>query len=128
MSTNKTENYELHLWEPSDSFQRAEFNENFLKLDAAVRAVTGSYVGDGAVTRHVELGAPPVAVQIELHNGVRHNLSNSVFGGLALRDVPLADAAVILDATGFTLSMVSRNYMVNSMNQRYVFLAVFEGG
>ena len=35
MSTNKTPNLQLHAWEPTDGFSRAEFNDNFAKLDAA---------------------------------------------------------------------------------------------
>ena len=36
MSTNKTPNLQLHAWEPTDGFSRAEFNDNFAKLDAVV--------------------------------------------------------------------------------------------
>lgn len=39
MATNHTENYNLNLWEPGDSFLRTEFNENTRKLDAAIKAV-----------------------------------------------------------------------------------------
>ena len=38
MSTRKTQNYQLHQWEATDDFLRAEFNENFTKLDEAVAA------------------------------------------------------------------------------------------
>ena len=34
VSTNKTPNLELHRWEPLDRFTRAEFNDNFTKIDA----------------------------------------------------------------------------------------------
>lgn len=51
MSTNKTENLNLHVWEPTDAFRRAEFNENFAAIDAAMGAIPhivfGSYVGTG---------------------------------------------------------------------------------
>ena len=36
MATNHTTNYNLNLWEPTDSFVREEFNENTTKLDAAL--------------------------------------------------------------------------------------------
>ena len=36
MSSNKTTNYQLHLWEPEDNFLRTEFNENSEKVDAAL--------------------------------------------------------------------------------------------
>lgn len=34
MSSRKSKNCNLHLWDPDDSFQRTEFNENFETLDA----------------------------------------------------------------------------------------------
>ena len=37
MSSKKTTNYKLHQWEATDDFLRTEFNENFGKLDGAVR-------------------------------------------------------------------------------------------
>lgn len=36
MAANHTKNYQLNLWEPSDTFLRTEFNENTQKLDAAL--------------------------------------------------------------------------------------------
>ena len=36
MSTNKTQNYALHAWEPEDDFLREEFNQNFAAIDAAL--------------------------------------------------------------------------------------------
>lgn len=38
MSTSKTEHLQLHQWQSTDEFRREEFNENFAKLDAGVRA------------------------------------------------------------------------------------------
>ena len=38
MSTNKSAHLNLHLWEPEDDFLRTEFNENFEKIDAGVKA------------------------------------------------------------------------------------------
>lgn len=38
MATNHTENYNLNLWEPTDTFLRTEFNENTQKLDAALKS------------------------------------------------------------------------------------------
>ena len=69
MAANHTKNYQLNLWEPSDTFLRAEFNADNEKLDAALAQkanasalnslvqtvagkgncsiVTGSYTGTG---------------------------------------------------------------------------------
>ena len=38
MSSRKTTNHSLHLWDPQDTFLRTEFNENTEKLDAAIKA------------------------------------------------------------------------------------------
>ena len=37
MSTNKTPNYDLHSWVPQDDFHMTEINENFAKLDTALK-------------------------------------------------------------------------------------------
>ncbi len=67
MSTNKTTNYQLHLWEPEDDFLREEFNENSTKTDAALaahdkdiaarlRIVSGSYTGSGGSSKTIDFG------------------------------------------------------------------------
>ncbi len=40
MSTNKTQNYNLHSWVPEDDFIRSEFNENFTGIDAALKSLS----------------------------------------------------------------------------------------
>lgn len=53
MSTNKTQNLNLHSWVETDPVLMREFNENFNAIDAAAqtfgncRIITGSYVGTG---------------------------------------------------------------------------------
>ena len=64
MSSHKTENYKLHIWEAEDDFLREEFNENFALLDTSVRMVTGAYTGDGAAQRVIDLGLTPLAVLV----------------------------------------------------------------
>lgn len=39
MSTNKTQNYNLHSWVPEDDFIRSEFNENFTGIDTALKTL-----------------------------------------------------------------------------------------
>jgi len=84
MSAQKTEHYQLHQWEPGDSVLREEFNENFAALDASVRIVFGSYVGDRQATRFIDLGATPRAVLLMGANG---NTEDSD-GGLAFPEIP----------------------------------------
>ncbi len=77
MSSQKTEHYQLHAWEPSDPFLRGEFNANFSALDAALHdglaavvalaesradVVFGSYTGDLTNGRLIDLGFRPKAV------------------------------------------------------------------
>ena len=35
---NYTEHYQLHQWEPSDSFLRTDFNQDFARIDTGMRA------------------------------------------------------------------------------------------
>lgn len=57
-----TPNLGLHQWQSGDSFLRTDFNEDFLKLDGAVRCKAGSYTGDGTAGRVIELGGKPKLV------------------------------------------------------------------
>ena len=88
---NYTPNYGLHQWEPGDNFLRTDFNEDFAKLDAAIKQVadtkadkksteaavlalqtavsqkleivTGTYTGNGG-TLNINLGFRPKIVII----------------------------------------------------------------
>lgn len=40
MSTNKTQNYNLHSWVPEDDFLRSEFNDNFTSLDSTLKTLS----------------------------------------------------------------------------------------
>ena len=71
MSTNKTQKYQLHAWEPGDDFLREEFNENFSLLDEkAVQVLFGTYQGDGRSEREISLGLTPLAMLVSDSNGV----------------------------------------------------------
>lgn len=48
MSTNKTQNYNLHSWVPEDDFLRSEFNENFTGIDGALKALSDSLAAEAA--------------------------------------------------------------------------------
>lgn len=88
MSTNKSEHFQLHLWEPEDNFLREEFNENFSKLDAAARVVFGTYTGNGNSSQTISLGFTPSAVFLCKYTGEMYRYPNTS-GGLALKDAPL---------------------------------------
>ena len=85
-----TPNYGLHQWEPGDNFLRTDFNQDFAKIDAAVKQVsdtkadksaltaletvlngkaafvTGTYTGNGT-TRTVALGFRPSMVLVPIY-------------------------------------------------------------
>ncbi|WP_186566468.1 hypothetical protein [Lawsonibacter celer] len=65
-----TNNYQLHQWEAGDDFLRTDFNEDFVKIDAALGKLSvevGSYVGDGTSERTIALGCTPRAVILCTH-------------------------------------------------------------
>jgi hypothetical protein len=116
MSTNKTENLNLHQWAPSDPVALSEVNANFTALDAAVAKaqeaadeaavlpyVVGSYPGNGG-SQTINLGFKPRFVII---SGMK---SNSNSGGyttfilffLATGGNVLTDQVTFTD-TGFTV-------------------------
>lgn len=75
MSTNKTQNYQLHAWEPGDDFLLSEINANFAKLDQLIHSrfsalpkglklVVGSYEGDDTQVRNFDVGFRPKMVLV----------------------------------------------------------------
>lgn len=73
MSTNKTQNYQLHAWVPGDDFLLSEFNANFAAIDGLLaempinkklKIAVGSYLGDNIRNRVIELGFRPKAVAL----------------------------------------------------------------
>jgi len=134
MSTNKTQHYHLHAWEAGDDFLRAEINENFAAVDAALadmltalggkaEIMVGTYVGDGQTPRHIDLGRMPHAVLLEQADGTRYN-TNVTSGGLTIREVALGRSNVTLDSTGFTLKITDYAHVNDNMIW-YIYLAVF---
>ena len=120
MSTNKTENLNLHSWDAEDPVKRTEFNENFTALDAAwgdletAKAVlaAGSYTGDGAASRTISLGFTPKAVLVMTAYGVTFisGGSPSVCGGLAVTGHPVT---YTLSGTTYTpVSIVDGGFAV----------------
>ena len=79
-----TENFGLHQWIPEDDFLRSDFNADFAKIDQALAAaateadltelrtrvngkcelLTGSFLGNGAETRSINIGDRPLALAI----------------------------------------------------------------
>lgn len=101
MSTNKTQNYQLHGWASEDEFPRSELNANFTKLDTALKAeetariaglgrktevVVGKYTGNGTASQTISLGFTPKAVFVmylegEFNDDYRTYCGMAVTGG-----------------------------------------------
>ena len=79
MASNYTENLNLCQWAAKDKVLREEFNEDNRKIEAAInttnsrvnevatsqcRIMVGSYIGDGAETQTIDLGASPKFVWV----------------------------------------------------------------
>ena len=130
MSTNKTENYKLHTWEPQDDFLRSEFNENFAIIDAALHGkaevVTGAYTGDGAASRTVTLGFTPRAVLIFRQDG-RTGEDYGRYGGLALPGHPVQYELGVNKKVEI-FSVVSGGFQANFTSTTSYMLGANQGG
>lgn len=117
---NKTANYQLNQWEPSDPFLRTDFNEDNAKIDAALAGLDGKvatkpnvefyqYKGDGETSRTIELGYRPKAVIIIATPGAMTN------GFIGVDGAPMT--YVQIEETGFTVvkyNNTSPNSTVNT--------------
>ena len=145
MATNYTANYGLCQWEAEDNFLREEFNQDNAKIDAAlkglentkanssttnsrltalenrVEVIVGSYTGDGAATRTIDLGFTPKAVLLEHPSGMRMTNNNIAFGGLALLNFP-ANGFQIVEG-GFSVRYNSGYVHTNNSGTVYHYLA-----
>lgn len=140
MSTNKTPNYQLHSWLPTDDFRLHEVNENFTKLDTALksevqsltamintraRLITGTYRGTGdTTTQHITVGIRPKAVLILTDEGVvlYKVTTNVAYGGMTVQG-QTAKGAITLDNTGFTVAKASEGFTANgTLNYYYIVL------
>lgn len=142
-----TPNYNLHQWEPGDDFLRSDFNEDFSKIDTAIRAsvdksdqqaqqlaaaisgkcrlVAGRYAGSGQdIIQNLDLGFYPIAVAFECDSGVRTSTSTyggGAYGGLAIRGSSVSQkdfTSLWITETGFAATGVS-----NKVGMRYFYLA-----
>ena len=153
MASSQTTNYSLPQWAKSDRIQMSDFNAAMSTIDAALaaknRVVTGSYIGDSANGRSIDLGFEPTAVFVMCdRNAAWASAGNSVvlYGGIALRGKPLcaygaaADSAlgstgsapaVTVTGTGFklghcetTVASITYQARCNFSGYRYRYLAI----
>ena len=85
MASHQTTNFQLCQWEADDEVLRTDFNADNLKIENALSAIktvadvaftpenspiaAGSYVGNGAVKRKIEVGFTPRAVFVMRRDG-----------------------------------------------------------
>ena len=126
MSTNKTENYQLHRWEPEDDFLRQEFNENFAAIDAALHGkaevVFGTYTGNRSSRRTIQLEFTPTVLLLIAAGGVPSSYS----GGLTALGHPLKNqdtAFLEIVENGFQVAYGENTAYTNSLNSVYHYLA-----
>ena len=150
-----TANYQLHQWVPEDNFLRTDFNQDFAKIDAALaglktladskassaalaevqglagqknRVVAGTYAGDDAESREINLGFQPIAVLVEVSYGKRPAVDYYMYGGLAVQGGVLkhSDTALSITQTGFRVAKKGESY-TNLNGSGYRYLAVQAG-
>lgn len=120
MPSNFTQHYQLSQWEADDRVQRADFNADNAKLDAAIATkceiVTGVYTGNGEAEQEIVLGRQPKVVFVSLENCLA-NSGGGRYEGCATREMP----AVYLNMPILTVTeMGFAVYFARYDNQTYV--------
>lgn len=84
MSTNKTQNYNLHSWVPEDDFLRSEFNDNFTSLDTALKALSTALAAE-TTAREQAVAAEAAARQsaVSAEQSARQSAVNGLTSGKA---------------------------------------------
>lgn len=127
---NHTENHGLPQWEKEDRIQMEDFNAAMATIDAALpKILIGTYTGNGATERFVELPFTPKAVLVTNSNGQVADNSDPLYyyGGLATTNC--ATPALSIGTNGFTVryyinTSKSTFHMTNSNNVTYNYIAI----
>ncbi len=128
MSTNKTQNYDLHAWEPDDDFQLHEINANFAALDAqAIRIFWGTYVGTTkdisiTTTQRIDLPVTPKAVILFNGGGVSPNYGHA---GIMAPGYPISSKLMPIDDTGFTVASEPSGLKYNEKGYTYHYIVLY---
>lgn len=145
MSTNKTSNYQLHSWLPQDEFHLTEINENFTKLDTAIKAeagtaaqqaealltriikkpdfLFGSYVGQGSSTPiRLDLGVKPLAIIVTAITSSQTTIDYQGMGapGYSYK------GSFAFDDTGITITYANTNaFSLVGPNETYYYIVFY---
>ena len=121
---NYTQNLRLPQWEGSDRIHHDDFNEAFGKIDAAVSGkvnmLAGTYTGNGAASRTINLGFTPKVVIVWQNGAIQYN--SYYYGGAALEGTSFP--GVSLAENGFTIYK-NNAAMTNVNDLTYAYLAFY---
>ena len=142
---NYTEHYQLHQWEPEDSFLRTDFNQDFSRIDTALaslagnldatdkkmpKVTVGSYKGNSSPTEPQTITLPfkPIVVLIWCNHYSNSRDSIGYYNGMATEGQPLGNGILTLSDNGFTVKSTKdvdyQAYPYLNANYTYFYLAV----
>lgn len=93
--------------------------------------VFGTYTGDGAAERFIDLGFTPTAIDVYTKSGAQGYTGTYAYGGLALKGFPCKKSQcniIEIVQNGFKVfDNISENVASNDQNALYYFIA-YKGG
>ena len=121
----KTTNYQLSQWAKSDRLMMDDFNADNLKIDAALGEkcgiVFGSYTGNDAASRKLDLGFTSVAVLVYGAQTGLQNDGSYQFGVVAFTGMPAPGVEIV--EGGFRVKKEGQYICVNGKSHTYCYLA-----
>ena len=125
----ETTNHHLSQWVKTDRVRMEDFNADNAKLDAAIAgkaAITaGTYTGDGADPRIIDLGARPKAVLVITQDGTIGN-SGKPRGGLAVDGSAASGCYIVDNGFGVRRHGDGQPYIYSNVrDQVYNYIAFF---
>lgn len=144
MSSNHTQNYHLSQWQKTDRVLMSEFNQDNEKIDTALsqlaaqvsqkadstrveavsatipKFISGTYTGNGEITRIIPLPFQPKAVFLTDHRGVTclENGHSFHYGGLALTNLPVYTTETVDHRTAKVLEIAGSGFTVSYIQMR----------
>ena len=120
-----TKNYQLNQWAKSDRVLMDDFNSDNQKIDAALGEkcgiVFGSYPGNDAASRKIDLGFTPVVVLVYGAQTGLQNDGSYQYGGVAFTGMPAPGVEIV--EGGFRVKMEGQYIYVNGGNRTYYYIA-----
>ena len=133
---NYTENYQLPQWEKTDRIMMEDFNDSNQKIEVALSekscVICGTYTGNGAAEREINLGGRPKAVLVGVMNasGVNsgYNIYNAVAGDGWNQTFMNSYIPLTVTDNGFKVvyRLIPESYGIylNSVNSSFYYIAI----